>query len=242
MFKVIKLKELYITPDDDDDWFGGRSIKQLFDYSFLNDENFTRTFSNINNIDLLNLDERSSWTHKKKFSIYDDDIEYDGDDFYKTLNVNNDLENYQLLKYEKGDFFNKHKDRKLGENHKYTLLIFFNDNKEKLEGGELILSDDSNTFKIEFDNSKIDKPIMVIFSIDLYHKVEPVKSGTRYVLKKPLYINDVDKQSDDESDNLGDNYGGLADSGYQDNQQEEVVNEESDEPYGLMDCGHDADY
>jgi hypothetical protein len=30
---------------------------------------------------------------------------------------------------------------------------------------------------------------MVIFSIDMYHEVLPIIKGTRYVFKKPLFVN-----------------------------------------------------
>lgn len=43
--------------------------------------------------------------------------------------------------------------------------------------------------KINISNEiKNNKYIAVIFSVNMCHEVLPIKSGTRYVLKKPLFV------------------------------------------------------
>lgn len=49
--------------------FGGRYIEELLIDPILNDENFSRSIAQINNYSIVDLNERSSWTHNQKFTI-----------------------------------------------------------------------------------------------------------------------------------------------------------------------------
>lgn len=104
----------------------------------------------------------------------------------------------EILKYDAGYFFMSHRDtiinnyKNRGE-HKYTCLIYgtFEQENEYFEGGELVFKHPENLYNITIDLSneiKKNKYIAVIFSVDMYHEVLPVKNGTRYVLKKPLFV------------------------------------------------------
>ena len=199
MFHVIKLKNLEIFEDEDENFTGCVNLKELLESPVLDKENFTRTSVGLNNTSILDLTQRSSWTNKKNFLI----LPEEADEFFSINDLKYDDKKYQLLKYEEGDFFSEHKDRKLAENHKYTCLIFFNDCKEKLEGGNLILRDEDNLFKIVFDSSNVDIATMVIFSIDLYHEVKPVTKGTRYVFKSQLYTSSTSIEDEDVEEEQG---------------------------------------
>ena len=62
---------------------------------------------------------------------------------------------------------------------------------------------------------------MVIFSIDMYHEVLPIIKGSRYVFKKPLFVNNTSTkiiETNEADDDLCDGglgfefkYGGGAD-------------------------------
>lgn len=110
----------------------------------------------------------------------------------------------EMLKYEVGDFFASHRDTIMpyqngdGE-HKYTCLIYGNFGQENgyFEGGELVLKHPEGLYDIKIDISKEIKKnnyVAVIFSVDMYHEVLPVKSGTRFVLKFPLFVHKTNTQ------------------------------------------------
>jgi predicted 2-oxoglutarate/Fe(II)-dependent dioxygenase YbiX len=99
-----------------------------------------------------------------------------------------------LIKYKQGDFFLTHGDRNLSDAlegiiHKYTSLLFCP--YDTYEGGELIFTHPEELYEIKF-NPRIEtnngKFVMIIFSIDMLHKVLPIISGTRCVFKKPLFV------------------------------------------------------
>ena len=76
---------------------------------------------------------------------------------------------------------------------------------------------------------------MIIFSLDLFHKITPITKGIRYVFKKPLYSN---SDSDSDYDN---NCGPLAD-GYDINNYKQCSSEENSiGNNNLFDCDH-GDY
>jgi predicted 2-oxoglutarate/Fe(II)-dependent dioxygenase YbiX len=192
MFQVIKLDPNEITFNyEDDNWFGSKDIKELFEDPILNNKNFYRTFATINNTSVIDLEQRSSWTHNKKFIV----SSIQADNYFENNNIINNNNKYQLLKYEKDDFFNIHLDTKQNDNHKYTCLILLKDDNNDYEGGELILSDKDNIFNININSC-----VMIIFSLDLFHKITPVTKGVRYVLKKPLF-NDSKSNFDTDSIN-----------------------------------------
>jgi len=101
---------------------------------------------------------------------------------------------WKLLRYDVGCFFDYHVDKQLENNHTHTALIFppFNN----FEGGDLILTDDIDEDKciirtvIKTDKfSKSNNWTFVCFPINLYHKVQHVTNGQRFVFKSELYTN-----------------------------------------------------
>jgi hypothetical protein len=185
------------------------------DVPILSEQNFARTLAGINGSLCLDLEKRSSWTFNKQLQI---STPSEAKQFFDQTNILqvNEYDNYDLLKYEVGDFFLSHKDTNLTKqvdalddpdetkSHQYTCLIFcpfdttFNTtfdttNKapNKLVGGELIFKHPESLYEIKFDPSvetNKNNYIMVIFSIDMYHEVLPIIEGSRYVLKKPLFV------------------------------------------------------
>lgn len=92
---------------------------------------------------------------------------------------------YDLLKYEKGDFFKEHQDSKYNEYHIGTILIYPPKKESNYEGGELYLPKENITIKA-FDNEWS----IVILHINTLHEVKPITSGIRYVFKQKFIIND----------------------------------------------------
>jgi hypothetical protein len=179
MFKIIDINLL----DDD--------IHNI--YTACNNINhFERTLAYINNESILDLTQRSSWTYKNKIQITTPELAKDfliennilHDNYNENMQIKSHNE-FTLLKYEPGDFFNNHIDTKINDSHIFTCLIFLPNNE--LEGGELLLCDKLNKYEIRINPQNFNQTTMIVFSIDMYHKVLPITKGTRYVLKKPLF-------------------------------------------------------
>jgi hypothetical protein len=60
---------------------------------------------------------------------------------------------YTLLMYQEGHFFKIHRERQISPHHKYTCLIFFFDEDNHYEVGNLFLYKAENLFKIDFKPS-----------------------------------------------------------------------------------------
>ena len=219
MFKIIKF-----VPSSDVDF---RSVNPNETYNcnlvelrkdkILEHENFERTFAGIGLTNILDLEKRSSWTHKLKFRFK---LPIELQEFFAKNNIRGiSFDDFTMLKYEPGDFFLNHCDTDLSNykdgDHKYTCLIFcpFSENNEILEGGELILKHPEGLYDIKFDpavETRQNRFVMVIFSIDMYHEVLPIIKGSRWVLKKPLFDKFFTKGGTEESDDEGE----LCDVGY----------------------------
>ena len=112
---------------------------------------------------------------------------------YLEFDINN---NYQVLKYEENDFFNRHQDSITTKRHYGTLLIFPPAIGElEHQGGKLVL-DEINE---EFDSSSNTSWKAVILFCEIFHGIEKVTSGQRVVLKTKLLFNE-DYESDSEQD------------------------------------------
>ena len=227
MFKIIQLdvsnNYLYTRSNSNNHqlykWY------DLKNEPILQSQNFERTLASIGSTNILNLEKRSSWTHKLKFLL---NLPSEAREFFEQNNILCekdciDYDYFSLLKYETGDFFLNHRDTDLtgaldNSVHQYTCLIFcpYGEDNDILEGGELILKHPDGLYEIKFDPSvetNKNRFVMVIFSIDMYHEVLPVISGSRYVFKKPLFVkttikkmearNDVDELCDGGGDMFG---------------------------------------
>ena len=226
MFKIIKF-----VPSSDVDF---RSVNPNETYNcnlvelrkdkILEHENFERTFAGIGLTNILDLEKRSSWTHKLKFRFK---LPSELQEFFAKNDIRGiSFGDFTMLKYEPGDFFLNHCDTDLSNytdgDHKYTCLIFcpFSENNEILEGGELILKHPEGLYDIKFDPSvetRQNRCVMVIFSIDMYHEVLPIIKGSRWVLKKPLFVKTFTKykkEKEKEKKEDTDDEGELCDVGY----------------------------
>ena len=163
-------------------------LSDFKDNKYLDLSYFTRTLASVSGESVLDLSLRSSWTNRYKFRIETPD---EVQDFFKQHNImtGDAFDIYTLLMYQEGDFFKNHRDRQVSPHHKYTCLIFFFDEDNHYEGGNLILHKAENLFKIDFKTSNYNGFLMVIFSLELYHEVLPIIRGTRYVFKKTLLVN-----------------------------------------------------
>ena len=202
MFELIKLNPDDITIDYDSKvshpMYSSKTaqpiyfwIDNMFTHSIMNEENFTRTLARVDDSRIMDLEQRSSWTHKKTFNIRSPEItEYFRKKVAPRPNANEDHFNegrFQLLKYEKGDFFKKHLDTKQSHAHEYTCLIVINDKENNYVGGELILSDQNDIYNIHVSEASKAECVMIIFSIDLYHEITPITKGARYVFKTHMF-------------------------------------------------------
>jgi len=93
-----------------------------------------------------------------------------------------ELSNYfNILRYEKGQEFKKHRDIGLNKhtNKRYRTLIIQLSNFDDYEGGDLIVWDNNEQIKTVC-NKEIGN--MILFPSKLLHQAKPVISGTRYVM------------------------------------------------------------
>ena len=233
MFKIIKfdpssLKLYSLIPKVLDE--KEHNFVELKTDKILEHENFERTFAGIGLNKILDLEKRSSWTHKLKFRL---EFPTEAHEFMKQNNIfkypsrgymNDEYDNFTMLKYEPGDFFLNHRDTDMSTyedgDHKYTCLIFcpFSENNELLEGGELIFKHPEGLYEIKFDpavETRQNRCVMVIFSIDMYHEVLPIIKGSRWVFKKPLFVKTFTKYTKEkEKKEDTDDEGELCDVGY----------------------------
>ena len=226
MFEVFKI-------NSDHSFHKGLEEFKLSDFKdnkYLDPSYFTRTLASVRGEPVLDLSLRSSWTNRYKFRI---ETPEEVQDFFKQHNImtGDAFDIYTLLMYQEGDFFKNHRDRQVSPHHKYTCLIFFFEDDNQYEGGNLILHKAENLFKIDFKPSNYSGFLMVIFSLDLYHEVLPIIRGTRYVFKKTLLVNpdpmstlEEDKNEEPDSLNLNEKDSQVE---YQDARLEEKDSDDS---------------
>ena len=113
--------------------------------------------------------------------------------YYIEFEINN---NYQVLKYEENDFFERHQDNITDKRHFGTLLIFPPAIRElEHQGGKLVLDEIDE----EFDSSTNTSWKAVILLCRTFHQIEKVTSGQRVVLKTKLLFNDeYDTESEED--------------------------------------------
>ncbi|KAJ3270891.1 protein translocase subunit [Terramyces sp. JEL0728] len=116
---------------------------------------------------------------------------------------------YKIHIYEKGGHFGKHRDTLHSTDHYATLIVPFW--RSYFTGGAFILDIDGHEVNINSAQS-------VCFLTDVFHRIEPVKKGTRVTMQFDLYIKDVDDsvegfldfaentEETDDDDTSGDNY------------------------------------
>jgi predicted 2-oxoglutarate/Fe(II)-dependent dioxygenase YbiX len=95
--------------------------------------------------------------------------------FYaKENNINAYSEEYQLVKYSKGQFFSEHTDATEEFPRKISVLFYLNDD---YEGGEIVFTKVNLSIKPK-------KNTLIIFpsTEEFSHSAEPVMSGTKYVI------------------------------------------------------------
>jgi predicted 2-oxoglutarate/Fe(II)-dependent dioxygenase YbiX len=138
-------------------------------------------FENQKELNLLILSQLEEFSWLRRYKEY---LEFD---------INN---NYQVLKYEENDFFNRHQDNISNIRHFGTLLIFPPAIGElEHQGGKLVLDEIND----EFDSSSNTSWKAVILFCEIFHEIEKVTSGQRVVLKTKLLFNE-DYDSDIEQD------------------------------------------
>jgi len=130
------------------------------------------------------LDEFLTWYNPKISHPTDNPDEYGFDYSEQTL--------FELLKYDVGGFFLKHKDKLIESStdrlaHTHMCLLYPPNNGSDYEGGDIIFYDDVNKKKYLLEPSKFTTWTFVFFNRDVLHEVTPVTQGTRYVFKAPIF-------------------------------------------------------
>lgn len=176
----------------------GRCNVFMFDTKTLkNQDNYIQTKIGIGDKLTLNTDRRKSFTYNKRLRL---EPPFEMLDFLNSHSIlqGPDYAGSEILKYETGDFFMNHTDTIMSDpngigEHKYTCLIYgtFEQENGYFEGGELVFKHPEGLYNIKLDVSNEitkNKYVAVIFSVNMYHEILPIINGTRYVLKKPLFV------------------------------------------------------
>ena len=134
----------------------------------------------------------SKMTTTREFGIYsdiDECVKSSVPEQYKTNSVNiSDV--WTILKYEKGDFFKKHKDGVSQKEHVSTILAIPPKSICEHSGGELVIYKDDNTGDIECEiHADQNEWTIVCMNVNISHEVKPVLSGIRYVFKNKIIVN-----------------------------------------------------
>lgn len=154
------------------------SLNDFLETDNLKQINFVRSMVAISGIEKIDTTKRKSLQSQSNLHITE--LPSALNEFIETNNLKIDEHGWKFLKYEEGDFFDKHVDI----NGLYTILLFpSNKINKNLIGGELIV-DGQNINPNTFENSKL-----VIFPVNVYHEVKKVIKGTRYVFKISLLPN-----------------------------------------------------
>lgn len=92
------------------------------------------------------------------------------------------IEILQFAKYNKGDFFDWHKDsypnRKKSLNRIFTIILILSDRSEYRGGNLELLDYNNNLIKL----SNLQKGEIIIFPSELFHRISPILSGERMSL------------------------------------------------------------
>lgn len=152
----------------------------------LNNNDFTQSTCTLDGERILNESKRSSKYYNKKIKLLFDIRDSDN------LNISSSYDNVELIKYDVGDKFDKHKDRKISDNHTHTGLLYV---PSQYTGGELVLY--KYGIKQKIRTCDFNKPVIAIVNLEQYHSSECVNSGVKYVFKFPI-LSLCDNNSDDE--------------------------------------------
>lgn len=159
----------------------------VFFNSFVDLLEWEQSYATLNEKRVIDTSKRVSYICTKKFSI---EFPLELKNFCKLckIEIPENLE-LTLLKYEKGGFFAKHIDRKRGDRHAYTLLLFppcLKNSKNWFRGGNL------NVGTSVVNCSQIEHYTYLILNINIEHELETILEGTRYVFKSELYVQNDD--------------------------------------------------
>jgi predicted 2-oxoglutarate/Fe(II)-dependent dioxygenase YbiX len=218
MFEIIKASDIGIFPNyivDYDDNNGYELPIHIDEYFIENvlkwkegDYNEIKKSScKVYDKEQVDLTKRNSSTFKNKYIIKSDKL----DEYLVEKNIVSSsycteehsglfgtsisyLTSFELLKYDVGGFFLKHRDKLFSNENSYHLhthmcLLYPPRRLTEYTGGSLIIYDEDESVvdKIEIETSLFDDWTFVIFDQKTCHEITPVISGQRYVFKGQLY-------------------------------------------------------
>jgi hypothetical protein len=145
-------------------------------HNYFNNHNYQHTPTGYSNGDTkINFDKRKSKTNihhvNIKCNLNFENILFDG--------------NWTNIKYEVGDFFNKHRDTKINSNHNETLLLIVPKSVSNYDGGVLNIYDPITDNLLNSVTCSMFNYILVSFPIHYPHEVSQITSGIRQIFKKP---------------------------------------------------------
>jgi hypothetical protein len=121
----------------------------------------------------------------EKYSIAEYEIPYSG---YSSVN------RWDMLVYDKNDFFIKHTDGKLSDRHYATLLLLPPKKINNFTGGDLIIYSINEPVTI---NADLNNWQLIMFPIDIYHECTKILTGRRIIFKSkfeiPTHVFELDK-------------------------------------------------
>ena len=165
---------------------------------FNNEIEWKESTCTVNGNSKTDLTKRNSLTNGNKYIINSKKInEYLENNNFANINIMK----FELLKYEIGGFFLKHRDKLYSNSrskylHTHTCLLYPPSALCSYEGGDLIIYNEDNKTQI-INTSLFTDWTFIIFDQKTYHEITPTITGKRHVFKGQLYkINDNFKEID----------------------------------------------
>lgn len=161
----------------------------------------TQTKCRVYGEEKVDLNKRNSETYNYSYIMSNDlvnkyceknnllPIDYNELDNYWSSNSKIYKTKFELLKYNVGGFFLKHKDRLMSKEtdfylHTHMCLLYPPKTLSEYEGGEIIFYDEENNEYL-LEPSKFEKWTFVLFEQKTLYEVKPITKGIRYVFKAP---------------------------------------------------------
>lgn len=164
-------------------------------------------YSNVGTPDGLNIfnkDVRKSMVCTKKVNLFFDNnlnnhiiqnfigiktpTDYQNNITYSNITWNDNNHNmriFEIIKYQKNDFFSSHIDAKENSSHIGTIIIIPPKSMFNHQGGELILQTNEKEIIINADDTKW---FCLVFDINIKHKLNKILSGQRIIFKSKIYF------------------------------------------------------
>lgn len=231
MFHIIQDPNIKITPnstDEDGNFDPAKSIEEYFREKILSkpkdcwdksEQETSQTTCRVYGKEQVDLTKRNSLTYAFTYNILSLPVDdyckekdifapsYSYSETHLGFNFTYYLTSFELLRYEPGGFFLKHKDKLIKPRnnyyaHTHMCLLYPPDSINKYEGGDIIFYDTESNGIHVVEPSKFTTWTFIIFPQQTLHEVTPVTKGTRWVFKAPLFEVNKNRTCSDCDDEL----------------------------------------